>query len=101
MRGGKAAAVPGMLETIFSLGIGKTSEPRHFLNGWWIIRCLDHSPTQTRRFEDVREACRIGAMLAKTSDTANKQEDAKFAAWQKKASIQAFWQQYAKLVPSS
>lgn len=94
----RTSQVPGMEDAIFGLKIGEQLGPRKFAGAWWLIRCLDKKPAVTRPFEEVKEECKTGAMLTKGLPANAPKTQTDFADFQKKATVQAFWERYKNAV---
>jgi foldase protein PrsA len=94
----KSAQVPGMESLLFGLRIGQQSGPHKLAGLWWIVRCLDKRPAVTRPFEQVKDECRLGAMLVKGIPANQKRLQADFESFQRTANVQAFWRQYKDVV---
>lgn len=92
----KVSQVPGLEEAIFGLPINGQLGPQKFAGAWWIIRCVDKSAAVTQPFDQVKDECRNGVLVAKgLSANASKTQQA-FHDFQKSATIQAFWPQYSQ-----
>jgi parvulin-like peptidyl-prolyl isomerase len=84
--------------TLFSLPAGDTTEPKPFVNGWWIIRCLDRTPATTLPFDRVRDQCVLAAKLTKLDPATRKKIGDGFTEYARKATVQAFWTNYKEAI---
>jgi foldase protein PrsA len=97
-------SLPGLEDTIFGLKVGERVGPRQFAGKWWILQCIDRKPAVTRKFEDVRDACRDGVILEKASArpssglSLRQRRQQEYTDFMKQANTQAFWTRYAWVV---
>jgi foldase protein PrsA len=90
--------VPGMEQALFAMKVGETLGPKRFANAWWIIRCLDKKAAHTQPFDEVKEECRLGALLAKGLPVNGAKVQSDFQEFARKSNLQAFWGQYKSAI---
>src|SRR5579871_573221 len=89
--------IPGLVEAIFGMKVHGQLSPRRFAGFWWIIRCLDKTPETIQPYEQVREYCRRGALVAKGFSAHARQTQQDFTAFCKGSQVQVFWPQYSRM----
>jgi foldase protein PrsA len=88
------ARIPGLEDEIFKMRIGSTVGPRFYGKAWWIIRCLNRTSAKWPKFEDAKEECRDALLQQKGNAKNGEKIREEYAAFVKKARIQAFWPRY-------
>ena len=89
---------PRLEATIFSLHVGQQMAPLMYKGQWWIFRCRDKSPGGLIPYAQVVAQCQRGARLQKGLTTNGPKLQTQFAAFQRAATLQAFWPQYTQAV---
>lgn len=103
-----AAQDPAFERALFALSPGQQSGPTQFHGIWWIIRCLQKTPAVTLPYAQVRDACRVALVAAKTKSLTGKGAgpkanplqaiDPEFTQFAQKARIHAFDARYERML---
>ena len=86
--------IPGMEDAVFKIDIGETLGPKEFAGDWWIMKCIDKSPSSTVPFERAHIEAEIGAKMARVDSKRIAAVQKDFERYQKGVDVQVFWDKY-------
>jgi hypothetical protein len=87
------ARAKGLDAVARQLNTGQQVGPIQMGGLWWLIRCIERVPAQTRPYEQVKETVRVLALAAKGEKVNGSRLAEEFEQFRKKAKVQTFLSQ--------
>jgi parvulin-like peptidyl-prolyl isomerase len=93
-----SSRIPELEAAIFALKVGQQWGPRRFGHTWWIVHCLNKAAERVAPFAQVKDECRMGALIARAVPLNGARITAEYDEFKRHSVIQAFDPRYASVV---